>query len=100
MKYQMHSKIRNCGNQYPESDWAKKGYEVGPIRIFECPKTFVTQDAVGYVEAFDFSQSTGLPFVKDFFDLRADMAHACAVICNERSFIVQQQNQDKVKLNG
>lgn len=52
-------KKRNCLNQYPDSEYAKKGYQVGPIMVFECPKTFVKGSSMGLLKLFDSIQELG-----------------------------------------
>jgi len=55
-----HKKIRNCGGEYPESTWANKGYQIGPITMFECPKTFIKKSSVNLLSALDTMDAMGL----------------------------------------
>ncbi len=53
MEYNFHQRDRNCEGKYPNSTWAKTGFDVGPIKINQCPKTFITGEARQKIENVD-----------------------------------------------
>lgn len=50
--YQLNEK-RNCGGKFPQSEFAKKGYQIGPLKLFECPKTFIKRSSIETLRFID-----------------------------------------------
>lgn len=86
-----HSTIRNCGGKYPQSHWAIYGYDIGPLRIYQCPKTFVSKEALSLIHAYDAAQATKVPYAKDMDELCASYIDLAETIENERVLIEQQK---------
>lgn len=53
MEYGFHKRDRNCGGQYPEGTWAQSGFDVGPIKINQCPKTFISDQVRQIIDNAD-----------------------------------------------
>lgn len=85
--------IRNCGGRYPESTWAKKGYDIGPIKIFECPKTFISKQAEEIIRAYDLIKIVGIPFSHDLSEVTNEFMEIAEIIETERSAIEADYRQ-------
>jgi hypothetical protein len=101
MSYGSDKRLRNCGGKYPESHTAQKGYYVGPLRIYECPKTFIKKSSLEAIDAVDLVEK-GL-FKLDPVQTQAKIVEIIKTVAFERMKISEQTKvnmQSKAKARG
>lgn len=100
MEYQIHKNIRNCGDQYPNASFATKGYQLGPISVFECPKTYIDKRTKSLIDAYDASQTLKIPFVQTMGELSPIYVEIAELIESERSQIRSQLSELRKACRG
>lgn len=91
MQYEIN-KIRNCQGRYPDSPWAKGGYTLGPLKIYQCPKTYIEEFHVEVIQSFDlFKQCPG---TKSILEMPNQFVDTSKLIETERSKVIQQERVD------
>ena len=98
MENKLHNTIRNCEGKFPNSHWAKTGYQIGPVKINQCPKSFQGHKAKKIIEAFDNFKHLELPFYGSLSEVPNQFVELGRLIENERSLIREDRRQ--VKKNG
>ena len=92
MENNLHKTIRNCEGKFPQSHWAKNGYDIGPVKINQCPKSFQGSKARKMIEAFDNFKHLQLPFYQALNEVPNQFVELSRLIENERSLIRQDRN--------
>jgi len=98
MYYQSHSTIRNCKGKYPNSTWAKKGFVLGSVQIYQCPKTYIKKNTIGLIDLYDFHK-TFTPNNFPFGEAPAWFVELAKVIENTRSEI-EELKSNTANLRG
>lgn len=84
MSHKIHENIRNCGGKFPQSHYAKNGLEIGPLKIFQCPKTYVSTKVKTLIDAYDQYKHMGIKFFESAKEMPAEFMDMARVIENER----------------
>lgn len=89
MKAGKHKRTRNCGGKYPEASWAKKGFNLGPMTIYQCPKTFIRQSSMEILKYMDTTEKLGVKVYERIQDVPQIYVDFKTVIDRQRQMIAK-----------
>lgn len=94
MRMNQHSRLRNCEGKYPDSHFAKNGLYIGPLKIYECPKTYVSKYHVELINLVDTVDSMNVPL-----DLNKTSNRFIALnkLVKRERFLIQEQKNAEMK---
>lgn len=76
---------RNCGGKFPNSDFARKGYPVSDFKIFECPKTYIKNWALHFIELIDAHHDLKTPLAEDLSKLPSRFVKLWQIVETEKA---------------